>query len=259
MKKQGFTIAEILITMGIIGIVASLTIPPLASSYQKQSYASSLSVAVADFENAVSTLMMQEDATSIFDLEAWRLGGLTGGAEGSDDDCQAFVGNIRTLNITNFNSDANSIYVEPVKAFNGDELENGGLLSNKVALFTKKGIIYSINVPTRNEAINDDYNEYDAYAEGINLFMRAAEIVIDVNGVKKPNRFGRDLFAFILSEDGKLYPYGSKDVECLLSEGASVSDWRDDDADYACNDDVVNSNGVGCTARLIENGYRMDY
>lgn len=35
-KKTGFTLAEVLITLGIIGIVAQMTIPVLMSNTQKQ-------------------------------------------------------------------------------------------------------------------------------------------------------------------------------------------------------------------------------
>ena len=34
--KHGFTLAEVLVTLGIIGIVAALTIPALIGNYQKQ-------------------------------------------------------------------------------------------------------------------------------------------------------------------------------------------------------------------------------
>ena len=34
--ELGFTLAEVLITLGIIGIVAALTIPQLISNYQKK-------------------------------------------------------------------------------------------------------------------------------------------------------------------------------------------------------------------------------
>lgn len=36
MKKSGFTLAEVLITLGIIGIVAAITIPVLMQSFQKE-------------------------------------------------------------------------------------------------------------------------------------------------------------------------------------------------------------------------------
>ena len=34
--KNGFTLAEVLITLGIIGVVAAMTIPTLISNYKKQ-------------------------------------------------------------------------------------------------------------------------------------------------------------------------------------------------------------------------------
>ena len=36
MKRSGFTLAEVLITLGIIGVVAALTIPNLIAGYEKQ-------------------------------------------------------------------------------------------------------------------------------------------------------------------------------------------------------------------------------
>jgi len=34
--KKGFTLAEVLITLGIIGVVAAMTIPTLMTKYAKQ-------------------------------------------------------------------------------------------------------------------------------------------------------------------------------------------------------------------------------
>lgn len=36
MKNHGFTLAEVLITLGIIGIVTAITIPTIVNKYQKQ-------------------------------------------------------------------------------------------------------------------------------------------------------------------------------------------------------------------------------
>ena len=38
MKKIGFTLAEVLITLAIIGIVAALTIPTLVQNYQERAW-----------------------------------------------------------------------------------------------------------------------------------------------------------------------------------------------------------------------------
>ena len=37
-KAKGFTLAEVLITLGIIGVVAALTIPTLMTNYKKKQY-----------------------------------------------------------------------------------------------------------------------------------------------------------------------------------------------------------------------------
>ena len=41
-KRIAFTLAEVLITLGIIGVVAALTIPTLIQKYEKQVYITQL-------------------------------------------------------------------------------------------------------------------------------------------------------------------------------------------------------------------------
>ncbi len=38
-KNLGFTLAEVLLTLGIIGVVAAMTIPMLITNYQKKQVA----------------------------------------------------------------------------------------------------------------------------------------------------------------------------------------------------------------------------
>ena len=40
--KRGFTLAEVLITLGIIGVVASMTMPVLVGNYKKKAAVSQL-------------------------------------------------------------------------------------------------------------------------------------------------------------------------------------------------------------------------
>ena len=44
MKKNGFTLAEVLITLAIIGVVAAMTIPTLIANYQQKSWDTAASV-----------------------------------------------------------------------------------------------------------------------------------------------------------------------------------------------------------------------
>ncbi len=55
MFKKGFTLAEILITLAIIGIVAALTIPSVISNAQQQEFKTGLKKAVTVLNQAIST------------------------------------------------------------------------------------------------------------------------------------------------------------------------------------------------------------
>ena len=52
-RRFAFTLAEVLITLGIIGVVAALTIPSVVTKYQKKSTAIQLKKAFAELENAI--------------------------------------------------------------------------------------------------------------------------------------------------------------------------------------------------------------
>ena len=81
---------------------------------------------------------------------------------------------------------------------------------------------------------------------------------IDVNGPATPNKYGRDVFAFVLSGDGHLYPYGSKNAAKELGI-AETNTWDNADAEAAYGCGTSKANGLGCTYKLVEDGYHMKY
>lgn len=74
MKKLGFTLAEVLISLAIVGVVAAMTIPTLSSNTQQQSNDAKEKVAVSDLENAFTMMMVQENATEIKETPIWSEG-----------------------------------------------------------------------------------------------------------------------------------------------------------------------------------------
>lgn len=52
--KNGFTLAEVLITLGIIGIVAAMTITTLITNYQKKTTATRVKKAYAELLQALN-------------------------------------------------------------------------------------------------------------------------------------------------------------------------------------------------------------
>ena len=56
-KHFGFTLAEVLVTLGIIGVVSAMTIPSLVKNYQRQVYVTQLRKVYNEVGQAVQTFM----------------------------------------------------------------------------------------------------------------------------------------------------------------------------------------------------------
>ena len=65
-KKSGFTLAEVLITLAIIGVVAALSIPAVISNSQQQEFKTGLRKAVSVLNSAI-TMNMALDGESPYD------------------------------------------------------------------------------------------------------------------------------------------------------------------------------------------------
>lgn len=75
-KNSGFTLAEVLITLGIIGVVAALTIPTLINKYQKQAVAAqvkkfytnmSQAIKLSEVENGEFKYWKYDDTNELYD------------------------------------------------------------------------------------------------------------------------------------------------------------------------------------------------
>ncbi len=66
MKKSGFTLAEVLITLAIIGVVAAISIPSVISNSQQQEFRTGLKKAVSVLNQAI-TMNMALDGETPYD------------------------------------------------------------------------------------------------------------------------------------------------------------------------------------------------
>ncbi len=69
MKKFGFTLAELLISLTIIGIVATLTIPTVVQRNQAKANVAKLATSVSAIENALSNMIVAEGAYDITETD----------------------------------------------------------------------------------------------------------------------------------------------------------------------------------------------
>ena len=265
MKKLGFTLAEVLITLGIIGVVAALTAPALVMSSRNEANAAKLSVTLSNLENAFTNMIVSEGVDNLFQTEAWN----------QVANRRAFAGNIgRYLHINGSRiPQANGANI--INEYYGDNPLPAGM--NAAGNRDETSIAGVVDVMTRDPNLGigtnhiielkngaavfiapcRDQNPTDAtkrniISQGGALFNQAAAIVIDVNGSSAPNVIGRDLFYFYLGENGILYPVGGLDSVVF---DAGTQSWEN-----ACPiNGNITWNGYACTARVISEGYKITY
>ena len=73
-KKVAFTLAEVLITLGIIGVVAAMTLPTLIQNHQKQTYVNGLKKAMNITTNMFKKMQADEEASDFASTELFSKG-----------------------------------------------------------------------------------------------------------------------------------------------------------------------------------------
>lgn len=267
MKKRGFTLAEVLITLGIVGVVAALTAPSLVMSSRNEANAARLSVVVSNLENAFNNAIIQEGADNLYGTSLWANGAI-GGNVGN---IPAFVGNLgRYMVLNGFkNSDTEfigaNVYHQMTNNGGTDNTTSISVLPGRgqcFAIETKNGAVIYIRTYANPGNAALEQARTNAIAAGSSYYTNAADVYIDVNGKSAPNTFGRDLFGFQVGENGVLYPQGGRDVSRMDTEGGAVTNvWDNAGQLYSCTDaDKGNdAKGLGCTARVIAEGYKINY
>lgn len=243
---KGFTLAEVLITLGIIGVVASLTIP-LIQNYQKTQYVEALKKAYATTNQALK--QMSADYGCIDDLKCTGLFNSTvtnqhyvlGEALVKyfkiSKNCGTTVNNSCWPLITNKNYDG---------SFTGTNDTFDDYTYYK--FITADGMSYAIG----NYKNNCD-TASDSSGKTGHMSQDCGTITIDINGLKKPNQLGRDTFWFFITngKGASLYPRGGIDD----NYGGNYNWW--DRPSKLCNSS--NKNGSSCTGKIVEQGWSMNY
>lgn len=280
MKKVGFTLAEVLLTLSIVGVLAAVTIPGVVSSSSNDANAARLAVTVSNIENAMHSMIATEGVSNLYGTRAWGVAQkqdkMIGHSSSSGDatGVPAFAGYLgQYLAINSFSKGSYIDYYgsnTAIRKLSGSktygEQEGGEAtdyegLGGRFPIELKNGATMFIQVWPRGDGnTKDTQAKKDAVIElGGSLFSDAADVSIDVNGKQKPNTIGRDIFKFYLGSDGVLYPCGGTDVS-IYDYGSLKETWDSNDATvFGCLDSKVVNSGAGCTARLISNGYKFDY
>ncbi len=186
-NKAGFTLAEVLITLGVIGIVAAMTIPTLMTKIQNRQYGTA-------YKKALSTLN-----------QALRNANDDGALVSMKDGGEVDTGHNTGLGLTGKNFVAITKYMTGVTScFDGDN----------TACWECNGQAGKI-VDNYMGCNKQSYAFIDA--SGTQYYLYNSDewpIVIDVNGVSKPNELGRDRYVVYFANSFNS-GYYSDDVDTI--------------------------------------------
>ncbi len=205
-RKRAFTLAEVLITLGIIGVVAALTIPTLISNYQKKEYAARLSKTYSTIAQAV-----QHAQVDYGDVSTWGYQSNHGSTVPKDEFNNGGLEQLTTTLASKYIIP----YLRVTKDFGYTTLSGAGY---KVPWTNKRGDIrrnlsgtkvYTIML-NNGVFVFFSYNYGSIEGDDDNWLISDPLIYVDLNGHANPNVFGRDIYLFTLSSSkNKLQPYGA--------------------------------------------------
>jgi len=179
--KYGFTLAEVLITLVIIGVIAALTIPAVINNTKDQEFKS-------QFAKAYSTIMQAIHKTEMNDFFGYaQCYYLNASGAPTCSECRAF-----------YDAMAKNLHVQ--KICKGNSKADGCVPTYQ--------IYQSGGCPGFNQSPldNDAYSYVLSDGQIIIVYKDSAGTIaplflIDINGHKAPNAYGKDLFAFMIAKN----------------------------------------------------------
>lgn len=220
--KKAFTLAEVLITLGIIGVIASFTIPALINKTNKRELETAFKKQYSTLQQAVMMIKTEDSLDLDYENYGSEFSKRLADKYKSAKDCGTIKYNTGCILK---NEDNSFTYY---KTLNGNTLmttffDDGGFITpDGVLLLIEQG----------NQAKDET-----GYI-----------ISIDVNGyIKRPNKMGYDLFMFQITKDGRVLPMGANETYW------GTKNYREN---FCNKNSTSNQNGFTCAYyALIDNDY----
>ncbi len=185
-KKSAFTLAEVLITLGIIGVVAAITMPVMITNYQKHKTVTQLkkfysilnqAMKLSEAENGeyVNWQAIDDIGISNYYRIYWKP-------------------YLKSAKLCTSPSDCGYTSIKPFYDLNGNvhghDITGSG---SRITMILGDGTLLQIMAKPGNAG---------------------GYMTVDLNGAKQPNKLGRDVFFFIRTANGQIVPYGYPNGEC---------------------------------------------
>lgn len=226
-NNLAFTLAEVLITLGIIGIIAALTIPTLIQNANEKATVTAVKKAYSVLSQAY-TLAVQENGTP----DTWNLSADGNGATNILNMLAPY------LKISqNCGTGTGCFPANAYQQLKGGDYSGGSNDTNTnyaKAKLSDGTLLLAASFADCNLSIGTTPG----------LQSICGGISVDVNGFKKPNQFGIDYFGFYITKFG-IIPYGSPSVTTGVYTFESSCQDRSTGQGFMCTAWVVYNENMG--------------
>lgn len=222
--KRGFTLAEVLITLGIIGVVAAITIPSLISKIGKRQLESQIKASYA----TIAQTMRSAEADGVdFDMQI-----VNNNDASTKEWFQTYMAPYLKTEKVCYNSSGCWHKKSEVRDLSGNLprwVGDAGIGYNIITFVIAKGSYFDIDGVEASEAKS---------MFGINTDNQALVFYFDANGDRKPNRIGKDVYIMTFTDKG-LVPAGSDKTRSEVEQNC------------------LKGNGYWCLSYIMQNGWQI--
>ena len=241
-KKSAFTLAEVLITLGIIGVVAALTLPTIINKAQSMILKNQFRKAYSTLHNAINLVQVQNGAPLA--CYYWAENPYEANGNGTICTDRNEYGSCTHSTLkdgspipNDYNGDFSDCIkfhndfmktLKTVKFCQKEALKNGCLTDNYRGTDIAWKSMGTNNTSDPNTMYSDSKikNVYSAFltADGI-LYIRYNEwanvpaFTFDINGHRGPNKWGYDLFSFVIKGNKTDGMTGIKPMAYVVEKG----------------------------------------
>lgn len=219
MNKNGFTLAEVLITLGVIGVVAALTMPSLLANYKEK--------ALITQAKKTLSVVMNGIAMARAKAEVENNGEIFISGQNRDITADLIFEHLNVVRRCKSNdstclSDYRITYEKPRNDGYGNYLQPSNPRSYSRAILADGSIIGVTQTNYPEGSCTNIYTTYDKDAKG-NYILDAdgnrtnprqvrevdcGHIFFDVNGTKGPNQYGADVYLIYITPYGYIQSTG---------------------------------------------------
>ena len=227
---KGFTLAEVLITLVIIGVIAAMTIPTLINKTDKQEFVSRFKKNYASFSQALNLAQAQNGLLTGWDWSSRE--------NGFDTVENIILPHLQVAENCKYTTNCKINYAFKKK----DNTSWVDLKTNTThyKFVLNDGTVFALNVVPSCVENNS----------------RCIDVHFDVNGSKGPNKWGLDIFTLeVFPFTNDVMPRGFRNN---TSYNAATGTWPEI-AKSQIDSKCTTGDGSYCGAKILLEGYKMNY